>query len=366
MKERVVFLDYLRIIACFMVMVVHSCEPFYLGPDGTDIMNHTDALWSTLTDSAMRACIALFVMTSSYLLVPLKATPVAFFRRRFTRVVIPFVVWVVILGLVDISQGQTAAGAWKPYVFDFNMYWGHLWFVYMILGLYLIMPVISPWLEKVSKKGEEAFLLVWLFTTLVPFLRQAAVAFTGSGELWGEANWNEFGMLYYVSGFVGYVVLGHYFKKYVPPMSWRKTLAVALPLWAVGYAVTAGWFWEMMPKDFPVKESIDTAVLMEQSWRFSSTGVALTVIAYFMISRKFTASGWFYRKVVVELSKASYGTYLMHMVFLNFYVSLFKPVMSTGLCILSTAVCSFVTASVVSILLSRIPAVGQYLSGYKG
>ena len=35
MKERIVFLDYLRVIACFMVMLVHSIEPFYLGgPEG--------------------------------------------------------------------------------------------------------------------------------------------------------------------------------------------------------------------------------------------------------------------------------------------------------------------------------------------
>ena len=33
MKKHIVFLDYLRVIACFMVMVVHSCEPFYLGGD---------------------------------------------------------------------------------------------------------------------------------------------------------------------------------------------------------------------------------------------------------------------------------------------------------------------------------------------
>jgi hypothetical protein len=30
MAGRIVFLDYLRVVACFMVMVIHSCEPFYL------------------------------------------------------------------------------------------------------------------------------------------------------------------------------------------------------------------------------------------------------------------------------------------------------------------------------------------------
>ena len=35
--NRIVFLDWLRIIACFMVMVIHSSEPFYLGGEAPNI-----------------------------------------------------------------------------------------------------------------------------------------------------------------------------------------------------------------------------------------------------------------------------------------------------------------------------------------
>ena len=61
-KERVVFIDWLRFIACFMVMIVHSCEPFYLGGEGTMILNRTNALLVTLIDSFLRPCVPLFVM----------------------------------------------------------------------------------------------------------------------------------------------------------------------------------------------------------------------------------------------------------------------------------------------------------------
>ena len=40
---RIVFLDYLRFIACFMVILVHCIEPFYLGGEGTHISNATNA-----------------------------------------------------------------------------------------------------------------------------------------------------------------------------------------------------------------------------------------------------------------------------------------------------------------------------------
>ncbi len=367
MNQRIVFVDWLRVVACFMVMCVHSSEPFYLGGEGTEILNETNALWSTLFDSAMRASVPLFVIASSYLLFPLQKPTGAFLKRRFHRVVLPFVVWVVILGVIYALQNSNDfAAAFKPYVFNFNQYWGHLWFIYMIVGIYLLMPILSPWAEKVSRKAELSFLVLWLFTTLVPFFRQAAIAFCGSGELWGEANWNEFGTLYYFSGFVGFMVLGHYFKKWVPELSWKRTLSIALPMWIVGYAITASWFWAAMPHDYPVNAPIDLVVYMEQSWRFSSFGVTLTVIAYFMIIRKFTYAGWGYKKILLPLSKASYGTYLMHLVILSAYCGLYRPLMPTGACILLTAVSTFVTASLISILCSKIPKIGEYISGYKG
>lgn len=366
-NKRIVFVDWLRVIACFMVMCVHSTEPFYLGGEGTEILNSTNALWSTLLDSGVRACIALFIIASSYLQLPLTRPAVLFLKRRFHRVVVPFLVWVVILSVVYAAQqGVSIFESLKPFVFGFNQYWGHLWFVYMIVGLYLLFPVISPWLERVSRRGERAFLLLWLFTTLVPFFRLASARFCGSTELWGEANWNEFGLLYYFSGFVGYLVLGHYFKKWVPELSWRRTLAIAIPVWAVGYAIVAGWFWSAMPHDYPVNAPIDVAVYMEQSWRFSSFGVALTVIGYFLVIRKITYSGWFYSRVLLPLSKASYGTYLMHMVFIGLFTSLYRPILPTGACILLTAVSTFAVSSVISIVCSKIPVIGEYISGYKG
>lgn len=97
-----------------------------------------------------------------------------------------------------------------------------------MLGVYLIMPIISPWLERISARGERIFIALWLFATAVPFIRELALSVRGSEGIWGEASWNEFGMLYYVSGFIGYVVAAHYIRKYV---DWgvAKTLAVSIP-----------------------------------------------------------------------------------------------------------------------------------------
>ena len=158
------------------------------------------------------------------------------------------------------------------------------------------MPLLSPWIEKVSKRGEQIFIAAWAVTTLVPFLHQAALALFGRAEVYGEANWNEFGSLYYISGFIGYVVIAHYSRTYIDG-SWKKTLAVAIPMGAVGYAIAALWFWAQIPTEYPVNQSIDLAVLMEQSWRFCSTGVAMAAVALFLIFKKLNCKGALYKVV---------------------------------------------------------------------
>ena len=365
-RSRVVFLDYLRFISCFMVVVVHCIEPFYLGGEGTLIRNAADAAWSAFLDSALRAAVPLFVLASSYLLFPLKYDTGTFFRKRFVRVCIPLIIWSLLYALIPYygsAEGFDRGDTLQRLLLNFNSHSGHLWFLYMLLGVYLVMPLLSPWAEKVSKKGEEIFLAVWAFTTFIPFFRQAATAVTGSPDLWGEASWNEYGTFQYVSGFVGYLVLGHYFRKYVPEMSWKKTLAVAVPLWAVGYAITALWFWMAMPKDFPVEGPIDIAVRMETSWQFCAAGVAMTAVAYFMVIRKMNSTGGFYRKVILPVSGVSYGIYLMHMFFLIFFHQVVSGWgLSTPVHILVTAVLTFAVSSIISRLISMIPG-GKYIVG---
>ena len=94
MTKRIVFLDYLRVIACFMVMAIHSCEPYYLTMEGdrvvTKIASYCDAVCITVVECLCRVCVPLFVMASSYLLFPVAKPTGEFLRRRIGRVLVPF------------------------------------------------------------------------------------------------------------------------------------------------------------------------------------------------------------------------------------------------------------------------------------
>ena len=366
MKERIVFLDYLRVFACLMVMVVHACEQFYFGADGgLHFDSAADAFWATWIDSACRASVPLFVMASSYLLFPLARPTGEFFRRRLVRVVVPFLVWCVAYVL-------RFEGHFVDCLFNFPMATGgHLWFVPMLLGVYLVIPLLSPWAERATEREVRGWLFVWLFTTTFPFLRKlcgqlcGAPSFGVTPYLYGECPWNEFGMFQHVSGFFGYLLLGLYFRRFVPALSWRRTLAWAAPLWMAGYAIAGYLFYCRIPGDgvFPVSRPYAAAVDLEMSWMFCSTGVALTVLGYFLVLRKCVWEGGFYRRIVRPLSEASYGTYLMHIMALTVLAEHVKGTVPTPVAIAAMALGTFAVSSAVSIMLRRLPVVGRWLVG---
>jgi len=364
--KRVVFLDYSRVLACLMVMFVHACELYYFGADGgLRIETAGDAVWVTAIDSLCRMAVPLFVMASAYLLFPLTRPTGEFFRRRFMRVVVPFLLWSAVYIWKDGSSPIAA-------LFNFPMgTGGHLWFVPMLLGVYLLMPLLSPWAERAGRREVQGWLFVWLFTLTFPFVRKAceitcgAPSFGAIPYLYGECAWNPFGMFHYVSGFFGYLLLGFYFRRFVPELSWKRALAVGMPMLLVGYAVTALGFALRIPGNgtYPATASYEDVVDLEMSWMYCSSGVALMVAGGFLLMRKVAFAGGFYARVIRPLSETSYGTYLMHMLILVVLGGHLKGTVSTPAAIVLIAIGSFAISSVASLLLRKIPVLGKCLVG---
>ena len=385
-EKREIWLDWLRVTACFLVMATHSCEPFYLGGEGSLILTRSDALWVSVLNVIPRAAIALFIFTSSYLQFPLHYPTGEFFRRRAVRILIPFVFWSIVYALVWGEPVQN----FKDLLLNFNYAAGHLWFVYMLIGVYLIMPLLSPWAEKVGKRELQIYLCIWIFTTLIPLIRQwvggpAAVVYGPSGipnaakyPLWGEASWNTYGLFYYMSGFIGYLLLGLYFRKFVGRISWGKTLAIAIPAFLVGFFICSGGFlhhvWLDSKNYFPVEGPVGMAALWEGPWLNDTFGVALMTLGWILVFRKIETGGRFYEKVLLPVSKASYGMYLSHMLLLGIISAWLRSALGIGeagtlgiwttpVQILGTAVLSFCGVALFCVLVQKIPKVGKWLIG---
>ncbi|MBR1706087.1 MAG: acyltransferase [Bacteroidales bacterium] len=385
-KTREVWVDWLRVTACFLVMMTHSAEPFYLGGEGSLILTRSDALWVSILNVVPRACVALFVVASSYLQFPLHYSTGEFFRRRAGRILIPFAFWSVVYALVWGSPVQN----FKDLLLNFNYAAGHLWFVYMLVGVYLLMPLLSPWAEKVGKRELQVYLAFCLFTTVIPFIRQwaggpAPVIYGPSGipnaakyPLWGEASWNTYGLFYYLSGFIGYLLLGLYFRRFVGDQSWKKTLGLAAPLFLVGAGICTAGFLTRVQADaagvFPVEGPVGLAALWEGPWLNDTFGVALMTVAWLLLFRKIKTPGRFYGAVLLPLSKASYGMYLSHMLVLGLLSDWLRSALGIGtegllgvwttpVQILATALLSFSLTGLLCILVQKVPRLGKWIIG---
>ena len=385
--DREKWIDWMRVAACLMVMVVHSTEPFYLGGEGSLILTEGDAWWASFFDTFVRACVPLFVVASSYLQFPLHYSTGEFLRRRALRVLVPFLCWTIVYAL---AWGEPVEN-FRSLLLNFNYAAGHLWFVYMLVGIYLLMPMLSPWAERVGKRELQFYLLLCFVTTLIPFVRAlvadgaAPVIYGPTGipnralyPLWGEASWNTYGLFYYLSGFIGYLLLGLYLRRFVGNLSWGKTLAVALPAWLAGFAICFGGFIVMVMNDaggqFPIEGPTGLAAAWETTWINDTAGVFLMTIGWILVFRKINAGGWFYRTVLLPISKASYGMYLCHMIALAFFSGWLRQSLGLGLDgqlgiwttpvqILLTALLTFATVALFCVAVQRIPKLGKWVVG---
>ena len=353
--QRIPFLDYLRVLACLMVILVHACEFYFINGTQIGIRSLSDGFWVSLIDSAFRCSVPLFVMISAWLLVPVQSSPRDFFRRRLTRVLIPFVIWSVLYAVLPLLWGgelSDTRAALHHLALNFNDASGHLWFVYMLIGLYLVMPVLSPWLGKAGRRGERWFLAAWFLSSFFPYLRDVW------GDVYGECYWNEYHTLWYFSGFIGYVVLAHYVRNHVQ-MAAKQQALLGIMLYLIGYAFTATFWYGRIG-------TAETLQQLELSWRFCTPNVILMTTGAFLLVQSIYKRRSETGRLVREISVLSYGIYLMHIFVLNAMHSLLAPlftgVYATPLTILSSGLGTFLVCCLLAKVISWLPG-SKYIIG---
>lgn len=359
-KKRIVFIDYIRVVACFLVMLVHASENFYaadasgLAGNVSMLANESNRFWVAFYDGFIgRICVPLFMVVSAYLLVPTKQGMATFYKKRFKRILPPMICFMLLYTFLPLLWGQMSwEQSWadfKMLPFNFPSMAGHLWFMYPLISLYLIIPVVSPWLEKASAKDERLFLYFFVASTFIPWLTRFVNA-----DVFGLCFWNPyFHMFYYCSGYLGYLVLAHYIRVH---LHWNRSIrmAVGATCLLIGAAFTGWSFWYMGEPGVMV----DTPML-EWSWEFCTPNVLCATFGAFLMFtciKDKEAPKW-----ITELSRLSFGMYLMHLFFLSNIAPLFiagnqaSPLLPVYLSIPCIAVLTFICCAVTSKMISLIP-----------
>lgn len=341
-------MDVLRVLACFLVVWQHVTECYYILP-GFENVSYSDKAIVSWINSLTPIEVPLFVMISGYLLLPMKTGASEFFRRRVVRVLLPFFVWCVIYALYYVVQ---RGDSWHDVVMNilhipvnFGTEIGHMWFIYMITGLYILTPVISPWLNQCSKRQLQCYLLLWGFTNCLPYIHLAFPA------VLGECFWNPSPMLYYFTGFAGYYVLGFYIKRY-GALSFRNSFIVIL----IGYAITVSIFRYRM-------NIVSTVSDLELSWRFCSINISMMAFGVFSVIKNIKwKKECLTAGIIKDLSAKSYAIYFVHlMVILFLYPVIDQISMPLYFKIPLITVCSFLGSYLIISILYLIPKAGKWI-----
>lgn len=373
-KHRVLFLDYIRVIAIILVLILHTCEQFYMDSNGElRIDSEFDRMWISLVASFTRVCVPLFVMTSGYLLLPIKTnlSMIEFFKRRLIKVLIPFIICSLSYAILPLLWGAIDGVGVKQnlvhLLFNFNASSAHLWFVYMLVGLYLFMPIISPWLKKATKKEIRIFLGIWIFATICYLAKGYLPSLLGEyythtalidgalePALYGECWWNEFGSFWYFSGFIGYIVLAYYIKSFIN-WSVTKSIVVGGGLFIVGYLFTFIDFY-LGTFDAISLESLEMAA------RNNNINVVMMSFGAFIMVKTIKLDKGYLYKSILEISKLSFGVYLYHIFII---VPVFKLIYGnfdnlTAMILISTT--TLVLSLALTKLLQKLPK-GSYIVG---
>lgn len=328
--NRIVWLDVIRCVAMIMVIGVHCIDPFYISPTMRAIPEYTH--WAAIYGSLLRPSVPLFVMMTGLLLLPVKKQPLGkFYKKRIYRVLFPFLIWSVlysmfpwvtgVLGLPKeiigdffcYTQGQESQSlidslkdvAMIP--FNFSHKENHMWYIYLLIGLYLYMPFFSAWTENADRKTKRAFLLIWIISLFIPYLKEyvANCLFERSGYVFGTDTWNEFGLFYYFAGFNGYLLLGHYVKK-GNDWSLMKTFILCILMFAVGYYITYTGF------STTASNPNATETEMELFFTFCSPNVLLMTLATFLLLQKVVITNSTVIKVLANMTQCGFGIYMVH------------------------------------------------------
>ena len=374
-QNNIGWVDLLRVLACFMVVFSHSCDAFVAQFDA----DRASFLTGVFGGSLMRASVPLFVMMTGVLLLPVGQgyDLVSFYRKRIGRILPPLVFWSVALPLLmyayfnyinpSTCNPQVAVGGYTvqqlvqriyTFVFNFNFDTTPLWYLYMLIGLYLLMPVLNAWLVQASQRELKVVLGLWVVSLFIPYLKMLAPVLGyqgnyGNMELLGMCDWNIYGTFYYFSGFVGYLVLAYYLKQYPLQWSWSKMLAIMIPLFVAGYAITAGGY-ILTQEHFP-----GNYAYLEIVWYFNGINVFMMTLPLFAIVQKMAVRS---RRWLSRLASLAFGIYLCHFVFVFVCYDLYDMAMLPyWVRIPCIAVTTFAIATLVAWLMSRAAFTARFV-----
>ena len=336
-KTRIFYLDELRMIAIFAVILCHVGNIYpYLT---TSIKAAIPYFCSDLG----RIGVPIFFMLSGALLLNREYDLGDFFKRRFKRILIPFLFWLVVIALLKYTVfGDSPT---RIYKWCIGMP-GLTWYVWELIGIYLFVPVINSFVREYGMKGIKYYLAVWFVTILLSIFNLDPLP---------HLKLNLF------TGYIGLMLLGYYLVNREYRLSNRTLMILTLAVFILAYLYNMRY--SMLTQK--TADYLSIAMLLEaasvfifiqsvdKNSKINPKAITSRIHSFIENSR--------ISVFVVSISMCSYGMYFIHYIICQVFKSLgIKSLALIPLLFAITVICSWL----ITLLLSRIPVIDN-ISGVK-
>ena len=341
MGKRIVYLDAIRCLAMFLVIVLHTIAPVIIqtGVYGT-------ASWAFCMglDGINRMGVPLFFMISGYLMLsrPSTGDVRAFYRKNLPKLLIPLAVWNVVYFLEQVWRGRAepTLTAFLGELLDQGSGY-HMWFIYVLLGIYLVTPFLKRMVERCNAR-ELVWLIVLImlpttFRNLANQLQQTVYVYLFSPML---------------EGFLGYFLLGYWLGTHRLGRRGRWVLyllGVAGYLWG-----TAGNLLTASPEGIPLPYDNNYVL----------THYLCSAAAFVWVQTLFERHERRLTPLAVPLAKGSelsFGVYWVHVLILNAVTDWIGSEASVAEYVAIRLTGTVFLALVFAAVVSRIPLVRKLL-----
>ena len=198
-EQNITWINNLRLIAMFAVIILHTASPLLFQFKGTPTQQW---LVADIYNALVRFAVPVFVMITGALLLSKEYELADFLKKRIGRLILPFIFWSLIYIVYRwyTEEFFFTGNIWTDTKFVIHQLqtgsFYHLWYVYLLIGLYLFTPVISKFVRHATEKELLYFLAIWFLTLVLskPYLSKFDTAID----------------LHNFTGYLGYLILGYY------------------------------------------------------------------------------------------------------------------------------------------------------------
>ncbi len=337
LQRRIPYLDIMRVIACLMVLLVHAPQVRY------GEYYHTPHAGYPFYITLITVSSKLFFLLSGALLLPVTRPAREFVTRRLRVVLIPLAVWSLVYLAEDWLTGDFSVK--RVLSMWYHPVEGALWFVYVMVLIYITMPLITTIVKAIGKRGVELLLVLWAASSFIPYMHGMFLEFDQSSHN---------ALSTFASPF-GYVLLGYYLHNWPLPIFTRKhwwKFALAFAFGIVGMPV----FEFVVQSHFGItyQQHIDTVTNDVSINDVMMATLLFSVVKHFTPASYNAQRGTALPMLATRLSVCTFGIYLGHMLVLrNIVWPLSRPYLADLPVLADGAICALL-ALVVTYAISRL------------